>query len=151
MFLLHTFHLFILEFQAKGKIVVYNEEYHGYGETVQYRQFGAVEAAKVEGVASLIRSIAPFSIDSPHTGWQVIMSLSRTQENLFILTFGKLTIVNNNKSFLCSTNPMTVPAHCTTFPRALIYGGVLERLMGSRFKARNGISEPCPQEPYKDI
>ncbi|XP_069477503.1 carboxypeptidase Q [Ambystoma mexicanum] len=56
--------------EAKGKIVVYNQPYISYGETVQYRAFGAVEAAKVGAVASLIRSISPFSIYSPHTGWQ---------------------------------------------------------------------------------
>ncbi|XP_069813420.1 carboxypeptidase Q [Dendropsophus ebraccatus] len=56
--------------EAKGKIVVYNQPYISYGETVQYRAYGAAEAAKVGAVASLIRSIAPFSINSPHTGWQ---------------------------------------------------------------------------------
>ncbi|CAH2285630.1 carboxypeptidase Q [Pelobates cultripes] len=56
--------------EAKGKIVVYNQPFVSYGETVQYRAFGASEAAKVGAVASLIRSITPFSIYSPHTGWQ---------------------------------------------------------------------------------
>ncbi|XP_068528412.1 carboxypeptidase Q isoform X1 [Anas acuta] len=56
--------------EAKGKIVVYNQPFVTYGETVRYRSQGAVEAAKVGAVASLIRSIASFSIDSPHTGWQ---------------------------------------------------------------------------------
>ncbi|KAI4871288.1 hypothetical protein NFI96_019810 [Prochilodus magdalenae] len=56
--------------EAKGKIVVYNQPFVSYGETVEYRASGASEAAKVGAVASLIRSIAPFSINSPHTGWQ---------------------------------------------------------------------------------
>ncbi|XP_064248495.1 carboxypeptidase Q isoform X4 [Passer domesticus] len=56
--------------EAKGKIVVYNEPFISYGETVQYRLQGAVEAAKVGAVASLIRSVASFSIHSPHTGVQ---------------------------------------------------------------------------------
>ncbi|XP_062607867.1 carboxypeptidase Q-like [Saccostrea cucullata] len=56
--------------QAKGKIIVYNQKFVNYGVTVKYRQAGAVEAAKVGGVASLIRSVTPFSIYSPHTGWQ---------------------------------------------------------------------------------
>jgi carboxypeptidase Q len=57
-------------FQAKGKIVVFDQAYVSYGVTVAYRDYGAYEASKVGGVASLIRSIAPFSINSPHTGWQ---------------------------------------------------------------------------------
>ncbi|KAG8441781.1 hypothetical protein GDO86_010817 [Hymenochirus boettgeri] len=48
--------------EAKGKIVVYNEPFISYGETVRYRGSGAVEAAKVGAVASLIRSVTPFSI-----------------------------------------------------------------------------------------
>ncbi|KAG8570365.1 hypothetical protein GDO81_011240 [Engystomops pustulosus] len=56
--------------EAKGKIVVYNQKFVSYGETVQYRGRGASEAAKVGAVASLIRSITPFSINSPHTGVQ---------------------------------------------------------------------------------
>lgn len=56
--------------QAKGKIVVFNEPYVSYGETVKYRSYGAVEAAKLGAVATLIRSVTPFSIASPHTGWQ---------------------------------------------------------------------------------
>lgn len=56
--------------KAKGKIIVYNQQYVSYGKTVQYRALGAREAAKVGGVASLIRSVTPFSIYSPHTGWQ---------------------------------------------------------------------------------
>ncbi|XP_020824568.1 carboxypeptidase Q isoform X1 [Phascolarctos cinereus] len=56
--------------EARGKIVVYNQPYKGYGESVLYRVQGAVEAAKVGAVASLIRSVASFSIYSPHTGIQ---------------------------------------------------------------------------------
>ena len=39
-----------------------------YGETVQYRGHGAIEAARVGAVACLVRSVTPFSIQSPHTG-----------------------------------------------------------------------------------
>lgn len=49
--------------EAKGKIVVYNQPFVSYGETVAYRASGASEAAKVGAVASLIRSITPFSIN----------------------------------------------------------------------------------------
>ena len=68
MFKTNLFIDMIFFYQAKGKIVVFNEPYESYGETVKYRGYAAVEAAKVGAVAVLIRSIAPFSIDSPHTG-----------------------------------------------------------------------------------
>jgi carboxypeptidase Q len=55
---------------AKGKIIVYNQDFVSYGTTVPYRSKGATEAAKVGGVASLIRSITPFSLNTPHTGMQ---------------------------------------------------------------------------------
>ncbi|KAG9276536.1 carboxypeptidase Q-like [Astyanax mexicanus] len=56
--------------EAKGKIVVYNQPFVSYGETVAYRASGASEAARAGAVASLIHSVTPFSINSPHTGWQ---------------------------------------------------------------------------------
>ncbi|KAK9510610.1 hypothetical protein O3M35_005355 [Rhynocoris fuscipes] len=56
--------------EAKGKIVVFAEKWVSYGVTVQYRQYAAVRAAEVGALASLVRSITPFSINSPHTGWQ---------------------------------------------------------------------------------
>jgi carboxypeptidase Q len=54
--------------EAAGKIVVFDAPFVTYGETVKYRSHGAVEAARVGAVASLVRSITPFSIQSPHTG-----------------------------------------------------------------------------------
>jgi len=35
---------------------------------VEYRGAGAAQVAKVGGLAALIRSVTPFSINSPHTG-----------------------------------------------------------------------------------
>lgn len=56
--------------EVPGKIVVYNNDYQGYGISVEYRALGAARAAKLGAVASLIRSVASLSIDSPHTGMQ---------------------------------------------------------------------------------
>ncbi len=54
--------------EAKGKIVLYNVPFTNYGQTVQYRTGGAIAAAKAGAVASLIRSVGPFSMNTPHTG-----------------------------------------------------------------------------------
>ncbi|MDX1639237.1 MAG: M28 family metallopeptidase [Balneolaceae bacterium] len=72
--------------KAKGKIVVYNVPFTTYGETVQYRLSGAVEAAKVGAVASLIRSVGPFSMNTPHTG------ISRYQEGVRKIPHAAITV-----------------------------------------------------------
>ena len=54
--------------EAGGKIVLYDVPFTNYGATVQYRGTGAIEAAKVGAVASLIRSVTPYSMRTPHTG-----------------------------------------------------------------------------------
>ena len=54
--------------KAKGKIVLFNAPFVTYGQTVSYRYSGAGAAAKHGAVASLIRSIGPWSMNTPHTG-----------------------------------------------------------------------------------
>jgi len=54
--------------QAQGKIILFNAPFVNYGETVLYRVNGASAAAKVGGIAALVRSITPFSLYTPHTG-----------------------------------------------------------------------------------
>jgi carboxypeptidase Q len=60
---------------AKGKIVLFDSPFptnvppmDGYDIAVAYRGGAPVAAAKVGAVAALIRSVASFSIQSPHTG-----------------------------------------------------------------------------------
>ncbi len=53
---------------AKGKIVLFNVPFSNYGETVQYRSGGAIAASQAGAVASIIRSVGPFSMNTPHTG-----------------------------------------------------------------------------------
>ena len=54
--------------EVKGKIVLFNAKFTTYGQTVQYRVNGASEAAKHGAVASIIASVASYSIQTPHTG-----------------------------------------------------------------------------------
>jgi carboxypeptidase Q len=54
--------------EARGKIVLFDVPFTGYRETQPYRTRGAVEAARVGAVASLIRSLGPFGMQTPHTG-----------------------------------------------------------------------------------
>ncbi len=54
--------------QVRGKIVVYNAPFTGYGATVVYRLQGASRAARYGAVAALVRSIGPVSLQTPHTG-----------------------------------------------------------------------------------
>ncbi len=61
--------------EAAGKIVLFNvpfpkdsSPFAGYDVAVRYRGLGASVAAKVGAVAMLLRSVATFSMQSPHTG-----------------------------------------------------------------------------------
>ncbi len=54
--------------QARGKIILFNEPFKTYDQTVQIRRRGAIEASQAGAVASLIRSVTPSSLQTPHTG-----------------------------------------------------------------------------------
>jgi carboxypeptidase Q len=54
--------------EARGKIVLFDAPFTTYPETVKYRVQGASAAARAGAVACLIRSVASYSIRSPHTG-----------------------------------------------------------------------------------
>jgi Zn-dependent M28 family amino/carboxypeptidase len=54
--------------KVAGKIVLFNPEWQGYGQTVMYRASGASEAAQLGAVAVLVRSMTGVSLQTPHTG-----------------------------------------------------------------------------------
>ncbi|MBI2221635.1 MAG: M20/M25/M40 family metallo-hydrolase [Acidobacteria bacterium] len=53
---------------VKGRIVLFNVPYTNYGETVQYRARGASRAARHGAIATLLRSVGPTGLRTPHTG-----------------------------------------------------------------------------------
>jgi carboxypeptidase Q len=53
---------------VRGRIVLYDVPFTGYGATVRYRGTGAGRAAARGAVAALVRSIGPVSLRTPHTG-----------------------------------------------------------------------------------
>ncbi len=54
--------------EARGRIVLFDPPWEGYGRTVQYRGRGADAAAKHGAVACLIRSVTDVSLATLHTG-----------------------------------------------------------------------------------
>jgi carboxypeptidase Q len=54
--------------EARGKIILFDVPFTNYGQTVQYRSNGAIAAARAGAIASLIRSVASYSMKTPHTG-----------------------------------------------------------------------------------
>ncbi|HET9012899.1 MAG TPA: M20/M25/M40 family metallo-hydrolase, partial [Gemmatimonadaceae bacterium] len=54
--------------EARGKIVLFDVPFTDYGQTVAYRGAGAAAASRAGAVAMLLRSVASFSMNSPHTG-----------------------------------------------------------------------------------
>ena len=64
---------------VRGKIVLFNVPFTTYGETVQYRYKGASSAARYGALASLIRSVGSWSMNTPHTG---VMTYDRDQPKI---------------------------------------------------------------------
>ena len=54
--------------EARGRIVLFDVPFTTYGQTVPYRTGGAVAAARAGAVASLVRSVGPPGLSTPHTG-----------------------------------------------------------------------------------
>ena len=54
--------------EIKGRIVLFNVPFTTYGETVQYRADGPSRAAALGAVATLVRSVGPPGLRTPHTG-----------------------------------------------------------------------------------
>ena len=66
--------------EARGKIVLWNVPFTTYGATVVYRGVGADSASAMGAVASLVRSVTPQSLRSPHTGGMTYDSTGRLRK-----------------------------------------------------------------------
>ena len=53
---------------ARGKIVLFNPEWNGYGSVAEYRVNGPAAASRAGAVGALVRSATGFSLGTPHTG-----------------------------------------------------------------------------------
>ncbi|KXN65992.1 Zn-dependent exopeptidase, partial [Conidiobolus coronatus NRRL 28638] len=58
----------------RGKIVLYNFPFTGYGNGIGYRSKGAKKAEDNGAVASMIRSVTPFGLNTVHVGAQSTFS-----------------------------------------------------------------------------
>ncbi|KAF8938660.1 hypothetical protein EDD21DRAFT_440257 [Dissophora ornata] len=54
--------------EVEGKIVLYNKPFINYDGSAIFRAFGSVWAQEHGAVAALVRSVGPFSLQTPHTG-----------------------------------------------------------------------------------
>jgi carboxypeptidase Q len=54
--------------EARGRIVLFDVPFTTYGQTVRYRSQGAIAAARAGAVGALLRSVTPYSQQTPHTG-----------------------------------------------------------------------------------
>lgn len=74
----------------EGTIVLFNVPFTTYGETVQYRMQGAIYASRFGAVASLVRSVTPFSMQTLHTG------NSNNQEGVEPIPHAAITVEDSN-------------------------------------------------------
>ena len=54
--------------EARGRIVLFNQPFSNYADTVSYRTGSARAAAQAGAVAVLVRSVGPVGLRTPHTG-----------------------------------------------------------------------------------
>src|SRR5580700_882866 len=113
--------------QVKGKIVVYNPGWHGYGVNTQYRTFGASRAAAKGAVAMLVRSATGLAMQIPHTGTLVYDAQQPKIAAAAISVEDALMIER-----LCKEGPVTVRLQMDAHMEADVEAGnVMGEIVGS--------------------
>jgi hypothetical protein len=113
--------------QVKGKIVVYNPGWHGYGVNTQYRTYGASRAAAKGAVAMLVRSATGLAMQIPHTG-TLVYDAKQPKIPAAAITVEDALMIEQ----LCKEGPVTVhlqmDAHMESDVEA---GNVMGEIVGS--------------------
>lgn len=124
--------------QARGKIILFNRPFDptvfftfaGYGGAVRQRTQGAIEAAKVGGVASLVRSVTSLNDNVPHTG------LVRYEEGTVQIPSAALGVLDAEKlSLALKNNPdleVTLSLSCQILPDEESYN-VIGEIRGTKY------------------
>jgi hypothetical protein len=113
--------------QLKGKIVVFNPGWHGYGVNTQYRTFGASRVAAKGAVAMLVRSATGLAMQIPHTGTLVYDAKQPKIPAAAISVEDALMIER-----LCKEGPVTVHLQMDAHMEADVQAGnVIGEIVGS--------------------
>jgi hypothetical protein len=113
--------------QVKGKIVVYNPGWHGYGVNTQYRTYGPSRAASKGAIAVLVRSATGLAMQIPHTGTLVYDEKQPKVPAAAISVEDALMIER-----LCKEGPVTVHLQMEAHMEADVQAGnVMGEIVGS--------------------
>jgi hypothetical protein len=113
--------------QVKGKIVVYNPGWHGYGVNTQYRTFGASRAAAKGAVAMLVRSATGLAMQIPHTG-ALVYDEKQTKIPAAAISVEDALMIER----LCKEGPVTVHLQMDAHMEADVEAGnVMGEIVGS--------------------
>ncbi len=113
--------------QVKGKIVVYNPGWHGYGVNTQYRTYGASRAAAKGAVAMLVRSATGLAMQIPHTG-TLVYDEKQPKIPAAAITVEDALMIER----LCKEGPVTVHLQMDAHMEADVEAGnVMGEIVGS--------------------
>ena len=113
--------------QVKGKIVVFNPGWHGYGVNTQDRTYGASRAAAKGAVAMLVRSATGLAMQIPHTG-TLVYDAKQPKIPAAAITVEDALMIER----LCKEEPVTVHLQMDAHMEADVEAGnVMGEIVGS--------------------
>src|SRR5277367_5662345 len=113
--------------QIKGKIVVFNPGWHGYGVNTQYRTYGASRVAAKGALAMLVRSATGLAMQIPHTG-TLVYDAKQPKIPAAAITVEDALMIEQ----LCKEGPVTVHLQMDAHMEADVQAGnVMGEIVGS--------------------